>query len=93
MTSLRFLNSATIFGMKDWSPRSASIEAFWTKEVGFDVLWLWISVMAAITLSGPAAYPIRHPVMACDFDRPLTTIVFSFISSLTLAMLKNRKSS
>jgi len=49
--------------------------------------------MAAITLSGPAAYPIRQPVMACDLDRPLTTIVFSFISSLTLAMLANAKPS
>jgi len=91
--SRRRLNSATIFGMKDWSPRRASIAAFCTIDVGFDVLWLWISVMAAITLSGPAAYPIRQPVMACDLDRPLTTIVFSFISSLTLAMLANTKPS
>jgi len=93
IVSRRRLNSVTIIGMKAWSPRSASIAAFCTIEAGLDVLWLWISVMAAITFSGPAAYPMRQPVMACDFDRPLTRIVLSFISSLTVAMLANTKPS
>jgi len=33
-------------------------------EVGFDVTWLWMSVMALMIGLAPAAKPSRQPVMA-----------------------------
>jgi len=36
---------------------------FWQKETGLETFWVWTLSMAAIRSAGPAAYPIRHPVM------------------------------
>src|SRR5512139_2981598 len=84
---LRLSNSAFITGRKSWGPRSASSAAFCEMDVGFDVLWLWMLAMAVMTSLGPAAKPMRQPVMAWDLDTPFTTMVRSLISGPRDAML------
>ena len=87
MYFLRLSNSVFITGRKSWGPRSASQAAFWEMDAGFEVLWLWMLAMAVITSLGPAAKPMRQPVIAWDLDTPFTTMVSSLISGLREAML------
>jgi len=57
------------------------------------VLWLWMLVIAATRSLSAATYPIRHPVIECDLERPFTRIVRFFTSSPRDAMEVNRKPS
>ena len=64
ITRRRRSNSPTILATSSWGPARASTAAHWAIEEGFEVTWLCTSVIALTMGRGPAAYPIRHPVMA-----------------------------
>src|SRR5699024_6351201 len=50
-------------------------------EAGLDVACDARLVIAFIMVLSPAAYPIRQPVIACDFETPLTMMVRCFMTS------------
>ena len=55
MTRRRRSNSPAILATSSCGPSSASTAAHWAIEVGFDVTWLWMSVIALMMTLGPAA--------------------------------------
>jgi hypothetical protein len=63
ITSRRSLNAAAISSTASWGPPNASMAAYCDTEAALDVLWLWMRFIAAITSLGPAAKPMRQPVM------------------------------
>src|SRR4030095_16973092 len=73
-------HSPAILATSSWGPTSASTAAHCAIDDGFDVTWLWTSVIARMIARGPAAKPIRQPVIAYAFEQVFTTIVRAFTS-------------
>ena len=51
----RWSNSPTILAISSWGPVSASTAAHCAIDAGFEVTWLWMSVIARMMALGPAA--------------------------------------
>src|SRR6516162_466180 len=79
-------NSPAILATSSWAPASASTAAHWATDDGFDVTWLWTSVIARMRSRGLAAKPIRHPVIAYAFEHVLMVSVSALISGPRLAI-------
>src|SRR5215831_9367958 len=92
MTRRRRSNSPTILATSSWGPPRPSTAAHWAIDVGFEVTWLCTSVIALMTGLGPAAYPMRHPVIAYALEHVFTVIVRDLISGDRDAMDRCRPS-
>ena len=86
MRRRRRSNSPAILATSSWGPTSASTAAHCATDDGFEVTWLCTSVIARMRSRGPAAKPIRQPVIAYAFEHVLTVSVRALISGPRDAM-------